>query len=104
MNGLKRIGRARELRMLSGLSVIGAALVMSLLPVAGVEGQVVAAAPPHCSVGSEPWQPGYDPVSHEVYVPNFDSSSVTVLKGTCTVAATIKLPSGSFPVPLRSTR
>jgi YVTN family beta-propeller protein len=97
MNGLKRVGRARIPRILGGLFVIGGAVVLMLLPIASVAGEAVATTPPHCSVGSEPWQPAYDPVSHEVYIPNFDSSSVTVLKGTCTVAATVKLPSGSFP-------
>jgi len=87
--------------ILGGTAVIGAALVMLLLPIASAAGQVVKATPPKCSVGTNPWAPAYDPVDHEVYVPNFGTAdvtgSVTVLKGTCTVAKTITLPSGSNP-------
>ena len=50
-----------------------------------------------CTVGSFPGQPGYDPVTHEMYIPNVASHSITVLTGTCTVKATITLGSESEP-------
>jgi len=51
-----------------------------------------------CGVGDDPFQPGYDPVTKEMYVPNGGSGNITVLRGTCTVAGTIKLPKGAVPI------
>jgi DNA-binding beta-propeller fold protein YncE len=50
-----------------------------------------------CRVGGGPADPAYDPVNHEIYVPNHTSNNISVVKAPCTVAATIKLPSGSEP-------
>ncbi|MGC2289148.1 MAG: YncE family protein [Thermoplasmata archaeon] len=50
-----------------------------------------------CTVGNGPALSGYDPVTHTVYVPNQGSGTITVLKGTCTVAGTIALPAGAAP-------
>ncbi|MFI5417782.1 MAG: YncE family protein [Candidatus Lutacidiplasmatales archaeon] len=51
-----------------------------------------------CAVGTKPVRPGFDPVNHYVYVPNYGSANITVLSGTCTLVGTITLPSGSQPV------
>lgn len=50
-----------------------------------------------CKVGAAPADPAYDPVNHEIYVPNSQSNNISIVKAPCTVAATIKLPSGSDP-------
>ncbi|MFI5417783.1 MAG: YncE family protein [Candidatus Lutacidiplasmatales archaeon] len=50
-----------------------------------------------CSVGTEPTFPGFDPVNHDVYVPNSLSSNITVLSATCVKVGTITLPFGSIP-------
>ena len=50
-----------------------------------------------CKVGTSPVEPTYDPVNHEIYVPNELSHNISVVKSPCTLAATIKLPSGSEP-------
>jgi DNA-binding beta-propeller fold protein YncE len=49
----------------------------------------------HCAVGSNPHFAAYDPVDHEVYVPNSGSSNRSILNGTCSVVATISFPSGA---------
>lgn len=51
-----------------------------------------------CGVGTNPTYLAYDPVNHEVYVPNAVSSNVSVIKAPCTVVANITLPYGSEPV------
>ena len=50
-----------------------------------------------CTVGAAHRNPAYDPVNHYVYVPNPDSSNISVLKAPCTVVATISTPAGSEP-------
>jgi DNA-binding beta-propeller fold protein YncE len=62
------------------------------------QGSGPVAGPTTCRVGSGPYFPGYDPVTHDVYVPNLNSGNVTVLSGMCTLVGTIKLPSGAEPV------
>ncbi|MGC2034649.1 MAG: YncE family protein [Thermoplasmata archaeon] len=54
-----------------------------------------------CKVGIGPQDPAYDPVNHEIYVPNAGSSNISVVKAPCTKAGNIKLPassSGTYPV------
>jgi YVTN family beta-propeller protein len=51
-----------------------------------------------CAAGSGPYFPAYDPVNHAVYVPNYASGNITVLKRTCSIAGTIHLPTGASPV------
>lgn len=51
-----------------------------------------------CGVGRAPWIPGYDPVTHEMYVPNTYTHNITVLSGTCTEVGTIGLVSGANPL------
>jgi YVTN family beta-propeller protein len=54
-----------------------------------------------CKVGIGPQDPAYDPVNHEIYVPNAGSANISVVKAPCTKAGTIKLPEspeGTYPV------
>lgn len=58
------------------------------------------AAPPKdasCTVGAAHRNPAFDPINHYVYVPNPDSSNISVLAAPCTVVATISTPAGSEP-------
>ncbi|MGC2035212.1 MAG: YncE family protein [Thermoplasmata archaeon] len=50
------------------------------------------------AAGTEPEDPAYDPVDHDVYLPNYGSADVSVLNGADKVVATVKLPSGAEPV------
>jgi hypothetical protein len=54
-----------------------------------------------CTVGTAPQYATYDPVNHEVYVTNAyvgaTGGTVSVINGTCTVFATISLPTGAQP-------
>jgi DNA-binding beta-propeller fold protein YncE len=91
-------GRANAGKILGLTVAVGALLMMMYLPSAVAAQPVLKAVPTSCTVGSGPEFPGYDPVTHEMYIPNAKSSTITVLKGTCTKAATIKLPAGAYPV------
>jgi len=57
----------------------------------------VTAGPTTCTTGSGPYYPAYDPVNHDVYVPNLDAGTITVLNGTCNLVGTITLPTGASP-------
>lgn len=50
-----------------------------------------------CAVGSIPEYPGFDPVNHEIYVPNYGSGNVSVKTTQCKNAGSIALPSGAQP-------
>ena len=50
----------------------------------------------HCAVGLSDVYPAYDPVTHDVYVPNHGAGNLSVLSG-CTVVGTITFPAGSGP-------
>ena len=50
-----------------------------------------------CKVGDAHRNPAFDPVNHYVYVPNPESSNISVLKAPCTVVATISTGFGSEP-------
>jgi DNA-binding beta-propeller fold protein YncE len=96
--------RKRKIVFIGALVLaIGAGMVLTSGLAAVVQGAVAPAAnaaletPTSCRVGHDPGIPAYDPVDHEVYVPNEGSSNITVIKGTCTVAATITLPRTSEP-------
>jgi len=52
--------------------------------------------PPCATVGTSPHYPAYDPINHDVYVPNLNSNNVSVLKG-CKVVATVTLFVGAGP-------
>ena len=103
MIGGGRSRRTRAATVLGMAVAVGALLVLAILPNAPSAVRLgprplMTTAASACEVGSGPQYPGYDPVDKETYVPNFDSSSITVLSGTCTVAATISLPAGAEPV------
>jgi DNA-binding beta-propeller fold protein YncE len=53
---------------------------------------VVLSNPATCPVGSSPSVPAYDPVNHYLYVPDQESSNVTVLTPNCHSVASITLP------------
>ncbi len=66
---------------------------------------VPAGAVPICFTGDTPRDPGYDPVTHEMYVPNEGypgepdgAPNITVLNETCHRVGTISLPSGAIPI------
>lgn len=77
-------------------------LVLAMLPAATSavrleERQAVpASADPTCSPGGLAGVPGYDPVTHEMYVPN--EYTVIVYKGTCTLVGSVTLPTGAEPI------
>jgi DNA-binding beta-propeller fold protein YncE len=50
-----------------------------------------------CSVGAAPQYPTFDPVNHEIYVPNINSANLTILNGACKLVATVILPAGAQP-------
>ena len=92
-----------------GVALIVASTLLMAIPLAGATGALVLrsgsgtsaassaeAASAFCGVGTTPHYPAYDPVNHDVYVPNVNSDNVTVLSG-CKVVATVGLPSGSGP-------
>ena len=99
-------GRRTGIVRVVGISVaLGALLVLTTLPVVtsavGLELHAVAAtSDPTCFTGGHPRDPGYDPVTHEVYVPNEGSPglpNITVYSQTCQLVGTISLPSNSIP-------
>ena len=102
MNGGGSEGRTRIATGLGIAVAVGVLLVLVLMPAASsalrpeLQG-VVAASNTSCHVGGDPQFPGYDPVNQEVYVPNFTTGNISVLKGTCTLAGTIKLPKNAEP-------
>jgi len=49
------------------------------------------------AAGTNPLFDAYDPVNHEVYVPNLNSASLTILNGTCKLVAKVTLPTGAYP-------
>jgi len=51
----------------------------------------------YCTVGTTPEFPAYDPVNHDVYVPNLGAGDVSVLNRQCGVIKTIPFPSGAQP-------
>jgi YVTN family beta-propeller protein len=77
---------------------VGALLLMAFVPGVLAAGAVAKAAPTTCRVGNGPEFPGYDPVNHDIYVPNANSGNITVLSGKCTFVKSIRLPSGAYPV------
>jgi DNA-binding beta-propeller fold protein YncE len=64
--------------------------------VGGASG-VIASPSVTCATGSGPYYPGYDPVNHDLYVPNDGAGTITVLNRTCHLVGTITLPSGASP-------
>jgi hypothetical protein len=98
MSNLGRLGRGRLGTFLGLSTAVLTLLFVALLPGIMAAPALPGTAPKTCTVGKQPGFPGYDPVNHEMYIPNSLSSNITVFKGTCTKVGTIKLPSGSFPL------
>jgi len=82
---------------------IGALLVMTTLTANGAirnplrPSLAANADPTSCTVGVGPLGPGYDPVTHDIYVLNSGSDNISVLNGACKVIGTVNLPSGAVP-------
>ncbi len=51
-----------------------------------------------CAVGTNPHSDAYDPVNHDLYVPNSGSGNLTVLTGACKIVATIGFPKDALPI------
>ncbi len=103
MSRLDTVRRWTWLGILGTLVAVGVLLLTTVLPTAAPSLArpsalfASTAASAHCSVGSHPEFPAYDPVNHEIYVPNGLSSNITVLNATCARVATVTLPKGSSP-------
>ncbi len=101
-----RIGR--KTLMIGG--VTGLVLILALAPWGGASlvsrvglataGPSVAPAFTTCATGGSPMYSAYDPVNHYMYIPNFFTANITILKDTCTHVGTIALPAGSTPVAM----
>lgn len=84
---------------------VGAVLALSLIPAAAAAGRegrqsTIVATDASCVGGDSPVVPGYDPVNHDVYVPNeglAGEPSISVFNGTCNLVKTISLGSGAEP-------
>ena len=110
MSGDGREGRARIATVLGVSVAVGALLVLAMLPAATsavrlVRPAVLAAADPTCFTGDTPRDPGYDPVTHEMYVPNEGypgepngAPNISVFSGTCHLVGTISLSTGAVPI------
>jgi DNA-binding beta-propeller fold protein YncE len=101
----RRFRRNRRILTVLGSSIaLGAMLVIVVLatPGSGVttERSSFLSKPTYtaCPVGSDPFLPGYDPVTHDMYVPNLLSGNISVIGGTCTSVGTITLPAGAQPM------
>jgi DNA-binding beta-propeller fold protein YncE len=102
--------RLRRTTMVMMGSVSALALVLALAPWGGASliGKVglpaaspgVAPAFTTCPTGGSPMYSAFDPVNHYMYIPNFFTSNITVLKNTCTLVGTIALPAHSTPVAM----
>jgi len=98
-----RNGRQAGVATVLGVAVaVVALLIVATLPSSGpthlrVLSLTAAARDPSCAVGSEPTWPAYNPVNHDIYVPNFNSGNISVISGSCKLVATIKLPAGAEP-------
>ena len=95
-------GRNRSLGAAVGAAAVaGVLLVLALLPAhsASLPGsRLSTAVKPPCFTGDAPLDPGFDPNTNEIYVPNAASSNITVLSASCKTLATISsLPSGAYP-------
>src|ERR1700691_1371395 len=95
---LDRVGGVKPGTVFGLTVAIGALLFLTLLPGTMAAQPPARASPTSCTVGKGPEFPGYDPVSHRIYVPDGLNGTITVLKNTCTTVATINLPGGAYPV------
>ncbi len=110
MRGGERKGRARIATVLGVAIAVGALLVLAIVPAASSAVRLErpalpATADPTCFTGDTPRDPGYDPVTHEMFVPNEGypgqaggAPNISVFSGTCTLVKTISLPTGAIPI------
>ena len=107
MKGRERSRLTRILTVVGVSVAIGALLVLALLPAASSAARLqrqaeLATSDATCAAGENPVVPGYDPVTHEIYVPNEGaggSPSITVYNETCQLVGSVtpSLPSDSRP-------
>jgi len=92
-------GRAGTKALVGIGMVVGVALIAVLsVTVAGLghtrAGTITVASTSSCTVGDSPYFDAYDPINQEIYVPNFASADLSVVKG-CTVVATVSFPNSA---------
>ena len=109
MNGESRVGAASRGSRIALCSIaVGAIVILTVLgvvltvspaaPRASAPGRIVAfSAPAPCPVGSDPGVPAYNPVNHDLYVPDAQSGNITVVTSGCHAVASIALPSMAGP-------
>jgi len=79
--------------------LIGAALAVRVSPGLAAESRIVlSSSVTKCSTGAYPTFPGYDEANQELYIPNSNSGTVTVLSGKCTYVGNVTLPSKAEPI------
>jgi hypothetical protein len=96
------LGIPTILVIVTGLIMAGPIVSTTLAPPARTGAGSFAPSPlvssgKSCEVGSSPEYAAFDPVSHDVYVPNRDSGNLSILNGACKVVATVTFPSGAAP-------
>jgi DNA-binding beta-propeller fold protein YncE len=99
MSSRKLRGAARRRIWIAASSVALIAVVAAVLaaalatPSASTPGRIeLFATPTSCPVGYDPGVPAFNPVNHDLYVPNTGSGNVTVLTPSCHSLASISLP------------
>lgn len=105
MRGAKTEGRARLWTIL-GISVAVGVLLVSAMLLAATSAAtstirlerpaVLKASDTTCGTGESPVLPGFDPITHEIYVPN-EGGNISVYNETCHLVGTISLASGAEP-------
>jgi DNA-binding beta-propeller fold protein YncE len=91
-------GRRTQIANILAISIaIGGLILLAWTPNVAASSPRATTPFTKCTVGSGPEFPGYDPINHYMYVPNVGSANISVLRGTCTLVTTIKLPPGAEP-------
>ncbi|HEV2317290.1 MAG TPA: YncE family protein [Thermoplasmata archaeon] len=50
-----------------------------------------------CAAGGAPYFSTYDPVTHTLYIPNYATANITILKAPCKAVGSIKTATGGIP-------
>jgi DNA-binding beta-propeller fold protein YncE len=102
-----RWGEVRRSATISAGVLVGAIAIVLVLIAPGFAAAtagtsstaaVPAVLPTCASVGSFPSFPAYDPVTHDLYVPNQLSRNVSIVGPGCALVATVLLPPLSDPI------
>lgn len=108
MSGYSRFERRRPRSISPAVGGAGSGLVALLVTAMAVSSAAMGASirPSHvirlvasCAAGNAPGWFGiaYDPLNHDIYIPNWASGTVTVLNGSCGRVKTIALPGSTVP-------